>query len=119
MRRALKAIACAGAPERRTRSVGAAGRGVDTALYRARGLDAIPSRGPLAANTVAGTVSSWKAAHDVAQRWGGTLPLAALLEDAIHYARAGVPVTRLPAMLPTITQSRRLSRNRCASPPTV
>ena len=73
--------------------VGRAGRAVDAALYRARGLDAIPSRGPLAANTVAGTVSSWAAALDVAKAWGGTMPLAALLEDAIHHARAGVPVT--------------------------
>jgi gamma-glutamyltranspeptidase/glutathione hydrolase len=74
--------------------VGRAGRGVDTAFYRARGLDAIPTRGPLAANTIAGTVSSWAAAHEIAQRWGGALPLAMLLDDAIHYARAGVPVTR-------------------------
>jgi gamma-glutamyltranspeptidase/glutathione hydrolase len=74
--------------------VGRAGRAVDAAFYRARGLDAIPTRGPLAANTVAGTVSSWAAAHKIATRWGGTLPLEALLEDAIHYARAGVPLTR-------------------------
>lgn len=74
--------------------VGRAGRAVDVALYRARGLDAIPARGPLAANTVAGTVSGWAAAHEIAKAWGGTLPLAALLEDAVHYARAGVPVTR-------------------------
>ncbi len=74
--------------------VGRAGRAVDAAYYRARGLDAIPTRGPLAANTVAGTVSSWAAAHEIAKAWGGTLPFAALLEDAIHYAHAGVPVTR-------------------------
>lgn len=74
--------------------VGRAGRAVDAAFYRARGLDAIPPRGPLAANTVAGTVSSWAAAHEIAKRWGGTLPLAALLEDAIAHAREGVPLTR-------------------------
>ena len=74
--------------------VGRAGHAVDAAYYRVRGLDAIPTRGPLAANTVAGTVSSWAAAHETAKAWGGRLPLAALLEDAIHYARAGVPVTR-------------------------
>ena len=66
--------------------VGRAGQEVDAALYRARGLDAIPSRGPLAANTVAGTVSSWAAAHEIAKRWGGTLPLEALLEDAVFHA---------------------------------
>jgi oxamate amidohydrolase len=74
--------------------VGRAGRAVDAALYRRRGLDAIPARGPLATNTVAGTVSSWAAAHDIAKKWGGTLPLAALLEDAIFHARHGVPLTR-------------------------
>jgi len=62
--------------------------------YRRQGFSTIPVRGPLAANTVAGTVSGW----DVAQRWsqkmlGGKLPLARLLEDAIRYARDGVAVT--------------------------
>jgi len=74
--------------------VGRAGRAVDAAFYRARGLAAIPARGPLAANTVAGTVSGWAAAHAIAARWGGTLPLDALLEDAIFYAREGMPLTR-------------------------
>jgi gamma-glutamyltranspeptidase/glutathione hydrolase len=73
--------------------VGRTGRAVDAAFYRARGLDSIPTRGPLAANTVAGTISSWAAAHEIAQAWGGMLPLEALLEDAIYFARAGVPVT--------------------------
>ena len=71
---------------------GAAGAGVTRDLYQ--GLDSIPWRGPLAANTVAGTVSGWGAAyaHSVAQ-WGGKLPFARLLESAIHYARHGFPVT--------------------------
>ncbi|MGH6948719.1 MAG: gamma-glutamyltransferase family protein [Kiloniellales bacterium] len=73
---------------------GAAGRAVDVALYRRQGLDAIPPRGPLAANTVAGAISGWQAALRVAERWGGRLPLDRLLEDALHYARAGTPVTR-------------------------
>jgi len=62
--------------------------------YRARGLAAIAPRGALAANTVAGTVAGWELALDVSRRkWGGRLPLRRLLEDSIHYARAGVPVT--------------------------
>ena len=71
---------------------GAAGSAVNRDLYQ--GLDSIPWRGPLAANTVAGTVSGWGAAyaHSVAH-WGGTLPFARLLESAIHYARHGFPVT--------------------------
>jgi gamma-glutamyltranspeptidase len=72
---------------------GAAGSAVTPEFYRAKGHAQIPSRGPLAANTVAGTVSGWATAHKIAQRWGGTLPLARLLEDAIEYAKNGAPVT--------------------------
>ena len=68
---------------------GAAARQADLALYA--GLDAVPTRGPLAANTVAGTVSAWAAALG---EGGGTLPFQRLLRDAIHYAAAGVAVTR-------------------------
>ena len=54
----------------------------------------IPFRGPVAANTVAGTISGWGAAHDLSRRsLGGRLPLTRLLDDAITYAKAGVPVT--------------------------
>jgi len=59
--------------------------------YRAKGLPSIPTRGPLAANTVAGAVSGWKAALDVA---GTRLPLARLLQDAQGYACEGAPVTQ-------------------------
>jgi len=55
-----------------------------------RGMETIPSRGPLAAITVPGAVASWELAH----RKQGTLPFARLLEPAIYYARQGVPVTR-------------------------
>ncbi|HEV7802528.1 MAG TPA: gamma-glutamyltransferase, partial [Burkholderiales bacterium] len=63
--------------------------------YRAHGAgDAIPFRGGLAANTVAGTVSGWGAAHALSRRaWGGRMPWSRLLEDAIYYASEGVPVT--------------------------
>src|SRR5581483_9118545 len=59
---------------------GAAGAAATTAFYRAQNLSAIPLRGPLAANTVAGTVAGWQAALDLNARWGGILPLARLLE---------------------------------------
>ncbi|WP_304992681.1 gamma-glutamyltransferase family protein [Burkholderia plantarii] len=65
--------------------------------YRERGLASIPFRGPLAANTVAGTVSGWECAHRWSRERGGRLPLSRLLEDAIHYARHGIPVTRSQA----------------------
>ena len=72
---------------------GAAGRKVTVDLYRRQGLDAIPERGPLAANTVAGTVSGWHSALEIStSRWGGTQTLEALFADAMAYAREGVPV---------------------------
>ncbi|MEP9401305.1 gamma-glutamyltransferase family protein [Sphingomonas silueang] len=58
------------------------------ALYRDHAT--IPWRGPLAANTVAGTVAGWQAA--LAQE-PAALPLDRLLRDAIHHARTGVAVT--------------------------
>jgi gamma-glutamyltranspeptidase/glutathione hydrolase len=62
-------------------------------LYRDHGLQEIPWRGPLAANTVAGAVSAWKAAWDLSQRWGGRLPLTRIFEDAVTLAQAGTRVT--------------------------
>ncbi len=71
---------------------GAAGSGVTREAYG--DLASIPWRGPLAANTVAGTVSGWGAAYSYSQaNWGGKLPFARLLESAIFYAREGFPVT--------------------------
>ena len=72
---------------------GAAAAQATPEWYRSRGLDAIPSRGPLAANTVAGTVSGWEAALAIGRRWGGTHSLGRLLDDAVRYAEHGVPVT--------------------------
>ncbi|NKJ01024.1 gamma-glutamyltransferase [Novosphingobium sp. SG707] len=68
---------------------GGAAEKADLALYA--GLDAVPWRGPLAANTVAGTISGWQAALESD---GGSMPLARLLRDAIAHAEAGVAVTR-------------------------
>ncbi len=62
-------------------------------LYRARGHETMPARGPLAANTVAGTVAGWDLALSSARKQGATLPLARLLEDAIGYAEQGFPIT--------------------------
>ncbi|WP_375428290.1 gamma-glutamyltransferase family protein [uncultured Sphingomonas sp.] len=66
---------------------GGAAAAADLSLYA--GYEAVPTRGPLAANTVAGTISAWDAALE-----GGTLPLARLLRDAIRHAEDGVAVTR-------------------------
>jgi gamma-glutamyltranspeptidase len=67
--------------------------------YLSKGFRAIPTRGPLAANTVAGTVSGWELAYRWSQeQLGGALPLSRLLEDSIRYARDGVPVTASQAL---------------------
>lgn len=73
------------------RACGPSGRRVGPELYR--GMAAIPSRGPLAANTVAGTVGGWGAALEVSRARGGRLPLSRLMEDAVFWARDGVPAT--------------------------
>lgn len=74
---------------------GAAAAAASIEAYRERGLEAIPVRGALAANTVAGTVSGWERAFQWSREHAlGHLPLARLLDDAIHYARDGIPVTR-------------------------
>ena len=63
-------------------------------FYADQGYDRIPDRGPLAALTAAGDLSGWATAARIsAERWGGTMPWARLLEDAIHHAGNGVAVT--------------------------
>ena len=84
---------------------GAAGARVTPELYRTHGLATIPTRGPLAANTVAGTVSGWEAALELSRGWGGRVPLSRLLGDALHYARTGAPVTRGQAELTAAKRS--------------
>ena len=81
------------APPRCIVAVGAAAGAADESFYRDQGLEAVPTRGPLAANTVAATVSGWQAAFEISRGWGGRLPLERLLADAIRYAEAGYPVT--------------------------
>ncbi|WP_028241104.1 gamma-glutamyltransferase family protein [Stutzerimonas azotifigens] len=63
------------------------------------GHEQIPSRGPLAALTVAGTVGGWARALESAAAWGPALPLPRLLADAIGHARDGIVVTRSQAHL--------------------
>ncbi len=66
---------------------GTAGRRATPDAYA--GQAEIPPRGPRAAITVPGAVDSWRLAHG---RFG-RLPLARVLEPAIHYARTGTPVS--------------------------
>ena len=75
---------------------GAAAQAASIEWYRERGITgAIPFRGGVAANTVAGTISGWGAAYELSRRaLYGRLPLARLLEDAIYYAEHGTVVTQ-------------------------
>ena len=69
---------------------GRAGAAMSLAAYRARGLQAMPPRGPLSV-TVPGAVSGWFALH---ARWGRLDP-GRLFRDAIHYARDGFLISRI------------------------
>jgi gamma-glutamyltranspeptidase/glutathione hydrolase len=75
---------------------GGAAAAADLSLYA--GLEAVPTRGPLAANTVAGTISAWEAA--LAEPTC-KLPLGRLLRDAIAHAEAGVAITAGGAAIAT------------------
>ena len=84
-------------PGREPRGIDACGAAAQAASidwYAQRGVQgSIPFRGGVAANTVAGTISGWQLAFEASRELGGRLPLARLLEDAIHYAEHGIPVT--------------------------
>lgn len=60
--------------------------------YRGKGYDTVPPRGPDAALTVAGAVSGWGLALELARALGGQLPRDMLLADAIRLAREGYAV---------------------------
>ncbi|HDP94226.1 MAG TPA: gamma-glutamyltransferase [Candidatus Aminicenantes bacterium] len=71
---------------------GAAPSGHSLQMFRERGLEQVPYRGPLSW-TVPGCVAGWFALHE---RFG-KLPVKTLLEPTIAYARAGFPLTELIA----------------------
>lgn len=73
---------------------GAAAAMANVDFYRDQPDGQIPSRGPLAALTVAGAVSGWDEAEKFSrERLGGKLPLSRLFHDAIRLAENGVAVT--------------------------
>lgn len=83
-------------PDGKTVAIDACGASASASTidaYRAKGLSAIPFRGPMAANTVAGTISGWEQVLSVSAKLGGRMPPARLLEDATAYAEHGAPVT--------------------------
>lgn len=88
-------IGRAGAKPIGIRACGRAALNVSRKWYADRGHQAIPSRGPQAALTVAGTVDGWQRAYEISRRdYNGRLSIARLLEDAIRHARDGAPVSR-------------------------
>jgi gamma-glutamyltranspeptidase/glutathione hydrolase len=88
---------CWDARGRRLRGLAAGGpaaRLATPALYRERGLDAIPVRGPLAALTVPGAVDGlWQAHQWSRAELGSPLGWADLLADAIRHAAEGIAVS--------------------------
>ena len=90
-------ISVPGQPAVGIEAAGRATGAVSREFYQSRGLAAIPHRGPLAANTVAATISGWDVAYAYAREIGGKMPVSRLLSDAIHYARQGVAVTESQA----------------------
>ncbi len=72
---------------------GTAGLHVTPDHYLQSGLSSLPTRGPLAANTVAGAVSGWDALLTLSRRLGGQLSLDTLLDDAIAHAEQGYAVS--------------------------
>ncbi len=85
----------AGKPELRALNAsGRSGAAATREFYASKGLQAIPPRGYLAANTVPGLVSGWAKALSYSQTaLGSTHALPNLLADAIIYARDGAPVS--------------------------
>ncbi|ADZ69241.1 gamma-glutamyltransferase family protein [Polymorphum gilvum] len=74
---------------------GPAGSGATIAAYNKAGHGAIPTRGPMAALTVAGTVGGWAKAKDAALAVGaGRIPNRELLAAAIRHAKDGIRVSR-------------------------
>lgn len=82
---------------------GRAPAGMSIELVRERGLEQIPSFGPLPV-TVPGCVDGWFALHDKF----GKLPMADVLAPAIRYAAEGFPLS------PVIAQSWAISARRYA-----
>ncbi len=87
-------VSCPGEDPVAIDACGPAAAAASIDMYRSHGLQAIPARGGLAANTVAGTIAGWNCALSISRaRHGGRLPLSRLLADAIYYANSGVPAT--------------------------
>jgi oxamate amidohydrolase len=72
---------------------GGAAKAATFEMYASLGHATIPQRGPLAANTVAGTLSGWAEVLAISKELGGSLPLSRLVEDAVWSGENGFAVT--------------------------
>lgn len=84
------------------KAINASGRAGSLAtidFYKSKGLEKIPSRGYLAANTVPGVVSGWAAASKISREdLGSKMTFAQLLETPVDLAEHGFPVSTSLAM---------------------
>lgn len=80
-------------------AAGPAARLATIDYYREQGLSSIPTRGPLSALTVAGTVSGWQRALELSAQHRQPLPLSRLLSPAATLARDGNVVSRSQSRL--------------------
>jgi gamma-glutamyltranspeptidase/glutathione hydrolase len=78
---------------------GPAGSKATIAAYNRAGHGTVPTRGPLAALTVAGTVGGWQKAYEAAASLGGRMPRRELMQAAIAHAKDGITVSRSQAHL--------------------
>jgi len=78
---------------------GPAARLATPEFYAERRHVEIPSRGALAALTVAGTIGGWQRALELSRRWGGRMPLPDLLADAVRHGRDGTAISASQAGL--------------------
>ena len=72
-------------------AAGPAGSLATITRYRDKGYEALPIEGADAALTVAGAVSGWALALELARSRGGRMPLDLLLADAIRLAKGSAP----------------------------
>ncbi|WP_454813212.1 gamma-glutamyltransferase family protein [Labrys neptuniae] len=86
-------IADKGRRIRAIQACGPAGSRATISALRDLGYDEVPSRGALSSLTVPGAIAGWQVAADMARAFGGRLPMAVLLEDAIRHARDGIAVS--------------------------
>lgn len=92
-------IAPPGADPKVIAACGPAGSKATIAAYNRAGHGTVPTRGPLAALTVAGTVGGWQKAYEAAASLGGRMPRRELMQAAIAHAKDGITVSRSQAHL--------------------